>query len=150
RVNRIDTDTSSDNENVENNKKDQKVGRKRSFNPGKWSRKAEKLKRYKRISTVRAIKRQQRPRNNIKGSKSQTFGYFIRLHGQEHTLMQPSKDTCAKCDYLIIKKQSTLEEEKNTAEVEQDEHLRNAEIARDSMANDRLRASDEMYVLILI
>ncbi|GFT26691.1 hypothetical protein TNCV_3604901 [Trichonephila clavipes] len=102
RVNRIDSDTSLNNEDTENNQNNGKVGRKRSRNPGKWSRNVEKQKRI--------------------------------------------QDTCAKCDYLVIKKIYNRDEEKNAAEVEHDEHLRNAEIARNSMAKDRLRASDEIHV----
>ncbi|GFV87305.1 hypothetical protein TNCV_4032771 [Trichonephila clavipes] len=72
RVNRIDSDTSSDNEDIESNQSNGKVGRKRSSNPGKWSRNVEK-------------------------------------------------------------QESIQDEEKNAAEVEHDEHLRNAEIARNSI-----------------
>ena len=140
RVNRIESDTSSDNEDIGNNQNNGKVGRKRTRNPEKWYRNVEKLKRIqgkqyqnrnKRIIPakkfnnkpcnclrlcnrkitssqrkqamknfyklndhhkqniflsglirVHAIKRQ-RPRNNTKGPKTQSFEYFIRLNGQD-------------------------------------------------------------------
>ncbi|GFW03109.1 uncharacterized protein TNCV_157291 [Trichonephila clavipes] len=85
RINRIDSDTSSDNKDIEINQNNRKIGRKRSRNPEKWSRNVEKQKRIQ-------------------------------------------------------------DKEKNAAEVEHEEHLQNAEIARNSMANDPLRASDEIYV----
>ena len=45
RVNRIESDTSSDNEDIGNNQNNGKVGRKRTRNPEKWYRNVEKLKR---------------------------------------------------------------------------------------------------------
>lgn len=84
---------------------------------------------------------------NLKNPVKEKMYYHVFSTNFNLHFKPPLKDTCQKCDGLQNRLLSASEDEKKTIKIEKELHLRKAELARESLKEDKGRCHDDNLVL---